>query len=79
MSAPSLIERIRYAPFHAQLVLSQYGPADLAEQFRTRKPCNETCTVGCVRNDSKLDEWRAQDIPYRPTGRLHVIQPGAAE
>ena len=59
--------------------LSQYGPADLAEQFRTRKPCNETCTVGCVRNDSKLDEWRAQDIPYRSTGRLHVIQPGTAE
>ena len=59
--------------------LSEYGSADLAEQFRTRKPCNETCTVGCVRNDSKVDEWRAQDLPYHSPGRLHVIQRGAAE
>jgi MoaA/NifB/PqqE/SkfB family radical SAM enzyme len=58
--------------------LLQYGPADLAEQFHTRKPCSETCTVGCVRNDSKLDEWRSQDLPYRAPTRLPVIQPGSA-
>lgn len=59
--------------------LLQYATADLVEQFRTKKPCNETCTVGCVRNDSKLDEWRPQDLPYRGRVRLDVIQPHAAE
>jgi MoaA/NifB/PqqE/SkfB family radical SAM enzyme len=54
--------------------LLHYGPADLAEQFRTRKPCSDTCTVGCVRNDSKVDEWRAQDLPYRTARHLPVLE-----
>jgi MoaA/NifB/PqqE/SkfB family radical SAM enzyme len=61
--------------------LLQYATSDLVEQFRTRKPCSETCTVGCVRNDSKVDEWRAQDLPYpyRATTRLQVMKPGAPD
>jgi MoaA/NifB/PqqE/SkfB family radical SAM enzyme len=59
--------------------LLQYGVADLVEQFRTEKPCSATCTVGCVRNDSKLDEWRPQDLAYKGPTRLPVIQNSAAE
>lgn len=40
--------------------LLEYGLADLREQFETIKGCNASCTVGCVRNNSKMDEWRPQ-------------------
>jgi MoaA/NifB/PqqE/SkfB family radical SAM enzyme len=54
--------------------LMDYGPADLREQFYTKKSCNEQCTVGCVRNNSKLDEWRRQHIePPTPSRRLPVV------
>jgi MoaA/NifB/PqqE/SkfB family radical SAM enzyme len=59
--------------------LAEYGVTDLIEQFRTKKPCDATCTVGCVRNDSKLDEWRTQDLSYRAPLRLNVVSSGAAE
>lgn len=50
--------------------LLEYGQADLREQFETVKDCNERCTVGCVRNNSKLDEWRPQR--RRPAARVHL-------
>jgi MoaA/NifB/PqqE/SkfB family radical SAM enzyme len=56
--------------------LVQYRAADLIEQFRTKKPCTATCTVGCVRNDSKLDQWRPQDLPYRSAVRPPGAQTG---
>lgn len=40
--------------------LEEYSQADLKEQFYTPKSCNAHCTVGCVRNNSRFDEWRAQ-------------------
>lgn len=40
--------------------LLEYGLSDLREQFDTIKGCNASCTVGCVRNNSKMDEWRPQ-------------------
>ncbi len=43
--------------------LLDYTPADLREQFYTHKSCNETCTLGCARSSSQLDNWRAQDRP----------------
>jgi len=40
--------------------LAAYTLDDLREQFHTDKPCNEACTVGCVRTASAYDGWRAQ-------------------
>jgi MoaA/NifB/PqqE/SkfB family radical SAM enzyme len=43
--------------------LLDYGYEDLKRQFHTYKGCAPTCTVGCVRTQSKADEWRPQDRP----------------
>jgi MoaA/NifB/PqqE/SkfB family radical SAM enzyme len=40
--------------------LMDYTSADLREQFYQYKPCHATCTVGCARSASQLDNWRAQ-------------------
>jgi MoaA/NifB/PqqE/SkfB family radical SAM enzyme len=40
--------------------LATYSLDDLRQQFHTGKPCNEGCTVGCVRTASAYDGWRAQ-------------------
>ncbi len=40
--------------------LLEYTFADLREQFFAPKFCAPTCTVGCVRTASRLDEWRRQ-------------------
>jgi MoaA/NifB/PqqE/SkfB family radical SAM enzyme len=40
--------------------LTSYTQADLREQFHTYKACNETCTLGCARSASQLDNWRPQ-------------------
>ncbi len=38
--------------------LMSYGAADLKEQFAIAKPCTALCTIGCVRTNSALDQWR---------------------
>jgi MoaA/NifB/PqqE/SkfB family radical SAM enzyme len=43
--------------------LLEYTPEDLREQFYTYKSCNETCTLGCARSASQLDNWRAEAVP----------------
>ena len=43
--------------------LSEYTRDDLREQFHTRKPCQTTCSVGCVRTVSAYDAWRSQQAP----------------
>ena len=40
--------------------LMDYTFADLREQFYQYKPCHATCTLGCARSASQLDNWRAQ-------------------
>lgn len=40
--------------------LMDYTPDDLREQFYRYKPCHATCTLGCARSTSQLDNWRAQ-------------------
>jgi MoaA/NifB/PqqE/SkfB family radical SAM enzyme len=40
--------------------LMEYGPSDLREQFYQDKSCNATCTIGCARSASQLDNWRRQ-------------------
>lgn len=42
--------------------LLNYTCHDLREQFHTYKGCNETCTLGCARSSSQLDNWRGQAI-----------------
>jgi len=40
--------------------LLDYTCADLVRQFHQPKACADWCTIGCVRNNSKLDELRSQ-------------------
>jgi len=40
--------------------LADYTRQDLERQFHTRKGCADSCTVGCVRTCSSVDEWRGQ-------------------
>jgi MoaA/NifB/PqqE/SkfB family radical SAM enzyme len=40
--------------------LMDYTLSDLREQFYTYKSCHATCTLGCVRSASQLDNWRKQ-------------------
>jgi hypothetical protein len=40
--------------------LADYTRADLREQFYTYKACQDTCTLGCVRSASQVDNWRPQ-------------------
>ncbi len=40
--------------------LFHYSYTDLQKQFYRYKPCNETCSVSCVRDASILDSWREQ-------------------
>jgi MoaA/NifB/PqqE/SkfB family radical SAM enzyme len=42
--------------------LANYTFEDLREQFFTHKPCHETCTLGCARSASHLDNWRRQQM-----------------
>jgi MoaA/NifB/PqqE/SkfB family radical SAM enzyme len=46
--------------------LAAYSNAELRRQFRTRKDCNAGCTVGCVRNSSRPDQWRSQPLAQPP-------------
>src|SRR6185295_8806946 len=39
--------------------LMDYTATDLREQFYQYKPCHATCTLGCARSTSHLDNWRA--------------------
>jgi MoaA/NifB/PqqE/SkfB family radical SAM enzyme len=40
--------------------LMDYTVTDLREQFYSYKPCHATCTLGCSRSASQLDNWRPQ-------------------
>lgn len=40
--------------------LMKYTAGDLREQFYQYKSCHATCTLGCARSASQLDNWRAQ-------------------
>jgi MoaA/NifB/PqqE/SkfB family radical SAM enzyme len=40
--------------------LMDYTFDDLREQFYQYKSCHATCTIGCARSASQLDNWRAQ-------------------
>ena len=40
--------------------LMDYTCRDLREQFYQYKSCHATCTLGCARSTSQLDNWRAQ-------------------
>ena len=43
--------------------LTSYTGEDLREQFHTYKACHATCTLGCARSASQLDNWRQQAAP----------------
>jgi MoaA/NifB/PqqE/SkfB family radical SAM enzyme len=45
--------------------LLDYTLDDLREQFFKHKSCNPTCTIGCARSCSQLDNWRSQ-LPASP-------------
>ncbi len=54
--------------------LADYDFADLERQFHTPKGCNETCTVGCARTNSAVDQWRSQRLPAQPPPDLVQIR-----
>lgn len=58
--------------------ISEYGWDDLRQQFATKKGCDATCTVGCVRTCSAPDQWRPQKleavIPPPPTAPLFQMR-----
>ncbi len=41
--------------------LTDYSLEDLKAQFYAHKPCQDRCTLGCVRAASYPDSWRLQD------------------
>jgi hypothetical protein len=47
---------------HWSKPLLEYTPDDLREQFYTYKSCNATCTLGCARSASQVDQWRSQPL-----------------
>ncbi len=42
------------------LPVDELTPAVLQRNFHTPKPCEEGCTLGCVRDASRYDRWRSQ-------------------
>lgn len=56
------------------VALDEYSDADLERQFHTQKTCNAACTVGCVRNSSAPDRWRAQPLPEPPPPPQELVQ-----
>ena len=53
--------------------LLEYTPADLRDQFYTKKDCAPSCTIGCVRTQSAYDEWRAQPNDFTGPKRLPIV------
>ena len=43
--------------------LMDYTVDDLREQFHSYKSCHATCTIGCARSASQIDNWRSQARP----------------
>jgi MoaA/NifB/PqqE/SkfB family radical SAM enzyme len=42
--------------------LLEYTREDLKREFFERKGCEDSCTIGCVRRASALDEWRGYGV-----------------
>lgn len=40
--------------------LLDYTTEDLKREFYSYKPCQDKCTLGCVRSSSQADDWRSQ-------------------
>jgi len=59
--------------------LADYTLDDLREQFFKYKSCNATCTLGCARSASQLDNWRSQpvttlaDIPVKAISKPSYV------
>lgn len=50
--------------------LLEYTEQDLQREFFRRKGCESSCTIGCVRRASAIDEWRAYGAPLASENRL---------
>jgi MoaA/NifB/PqqE/SkfB family radical SAM enzyme len=48
--------------------VTEYTPADVNREYKTRKDCSPTCTLACVHQMSMFDRWR---------GRQRLPDPGA--
>jgi MoaA/NifB/PqqE/SkfB family radical SAM enzyme len=53
--------------------LANYTREDLREQFSTYKSCNETCTLGCARSASHIDNWRPQQQRFETTNPSPIV------
>lgn len=45
--------------------LQDFGPPQLNERFYASKPCQDRCTLGCVRSCSQFENWRRQNKPKK--------------
>jgi len=56
--------------------LEDYGPADIAREYRTPKSCAPYCTINCVQRVGLFDNWRApQTGPARLVPRAVPAAP----
>lgn len=66
------IDRLKELGTFSQALL-EYTPADLRDQFYTKKDCAPSCTIGCVRTQSAYDERRGQPNGFHGPKRLPVV------
>ena len=57
--------------------LKEYTREHLDREFYTEKPCAKFCTVACVQQVAKVDNWRAPQRPFDlPVSQPEIVQPG---
>lgn len=57
--------------------LKEYTREHLDREFYTEKPCAKFCTVACVQQVAKVDNWRAPQRPFDlPVSQPESVQPG---
>ena len=57
--------------------LKEYTREHLDREFYTEKPCAKFCTVACVQQVAKVDNWRAPQRPFDlQVSQPEIVQPG---
>lgn len=53
--------------------LENYSQEDINREFYTEKPCAKFCTIACVQQVAKMDNWRAPQQPYIPSNGMQNV------
>ncbi len=54
---------------YPNIPVTEYTPADLNREYKTRKECSPTCTLACVHQMSMFDRWRGPQLLPDPGAR----------